>query len=56
VIFQDKLVSIIFGMLRQNHFDFIDTYKAEAFTAIKAVMKQVILFLSITKRDKDNNV
>jgi hypothetical protein len=33
-------------MLRQKHFDFIDTYKDEAFTAIKAVMKQVILFLS----------
>ncbi|PNF33403.1 Vacuolar protein sorting-associated protein 54 [Cryptotermes secundus] len=39
----DKLVSIIFGMLRQNHFDFIDMYKDEAFTAIKAVMKQMVI-------------
>jgi vacuolar protein sorting-associated protein 54 len=40
---QDKLVSIIFGMLRQKHFHFIDTYKDEAFTTIKAVVKQVIV-------------
>jgi vacuolar protein sorting-associated protein 54 len=41
---QDKLVSIIFGMLHQKHFHFIDTYKDEAFTTIKAVVKQVIMF------------
>jgi hypothetical protein len=42
-------------MLRQNHFDFIDTYKDEAFTTIKAVMKQVIVFLSVTKPDNNIN-
>jgi vacuolar protein sorting-associated protein 54 len=40
---QDKLVSIIFGMLHQKHFSFIDTYREEAFTTIKAVVKQVIM-------------
>jgi vacuolar protein sorting-associated protein 54 len=39
----DKLVSIIFGMLRQKHFHFIDTYKDEAFTTIKAVVKQMVI-------------
>ncbi|XP_046388598.1 vacuolar protein sorting-associated protein 54 isoform X3 [Ischnura elegans] len=38
----DKLVSIIFGMLRRKHFDFIETYKEEAFTTIKALMKQIM--------------
>ncbi|XP_071445238.1 vacuolar protein sorting-associated protein 54 isoform X2 [Hetaerina americana] len=39
----DKLVSIIFGMLRRKHFDFIETYKEEAFTTIKALMKQIVI-------------
>ncbi|KAJ9582809.1 hypothetical protein L9F63_022850, partial [Diploptera punctata] len=42
----DKLVSIIFGMLRQKHFHFIDTYKDEAFTTIKAVVKQLLIAAS----------
>ena len=46
---QDKLVSIIFGMLRQKHFHFIDTYKDEAFTTIKAVVKQVIVLVCAEK-------
>jgi len=46
---QDKLVSIIFGMLRQKHFHFIDTYKDEAFTTIKAVVKQVIVLVYAEK-------
>jgi len=29
-------------MLRQKHFNFIDKYREEAFTTIKAVVKQVI--------------
>ncbi|KDR08332.1 Vacuolar protein sorting-associated protein 54, partial [Zootermopsis nevadensis] len=39
----DKLVSIIFGMLHQKHFNFVDTYKDEAFTTIKAVVKQIVI-------------
>lgn len=52
---QDKLVSIIFGMLRQKHFHFIDTYKDEAFTTIKAVVKQVIV-LVCTEKSLNNSV
>ncbi|GLH01415.1 Vacuolar protein sorting-associated protein 54 [Gryllus bimaculatus] len=43
VLAMDKLVSIIFGMLRQKHFHFIDTYKEEAFTTVKAVVKQMVI-------------
>nr|CAD7261959.1 unnamed protein product [Timema shepardi] len=39
----DKLVSIIFGMLREKHFQFIDMYKEEAFTTIKAIVKQMVI-------------
>lgn len=52
---QDKLVSIIFGMLRQKHFHFIDTYKDEAFTTIKAVVKQVIV-LVCTEKSLNNSI
>ena len=40
---QDKLVSILSGLLRQKHFQFVDTYKEEAVTAIRAVTKQRVI-------------
>jgi hypothetical protein len=36
-------------MLRQKHFHFIDTYKDEAFTTIKAAVKQVIVLVYAAK-------
>lgn len=39
----DKLVSIISGLLRQKHFQFVDTYKEEAVTTIRAVTKQRVI-------------
>ncbi|XP_033216435.1 vacuolar protein sorting-associated protein 54 [Belonocnema kinseyi] len=39
----DKLVSIISGLLRQKHFQFVDTYKEEAVTAVRAVTKQRVI-------------
>lgn len=36
---------MVFGMLRQHKFTFIDVYREEAFTAIKAAVKQVSLYL-----------
>ena len=36
-------MSILFGMLRQHKFNFIDVYREEAFTALKAIVKQVCL-------------
>jgi vacuolar protein sorting-associated protein 54 len=40
---QDKLVSIISGLLRQKHFQFVDTYKEEAVTTIRALTKQRVI-------------
>lgn len=34
-------MSIVLGMLRQRKFHFIDVYKEEAATALKAAVKQV---------------
>ncbi|XP_015608424.1 vacuolar protein sorting-associated protein 54 [Cephus cinctus] len=39
----DKLVSIISGLLRQKHFLFVDTYKEEAITTVRAVTKQRVI-------------
>jgi len=40
---QDKLVSIISGLLRQKHFQFVDTYKEEAVTTVRALTKQRVI-------------
>ncbi|KAJ8669831.1 hypothetical protein QAD02_001090 [Eretmocerus hayati] len=39
----DKLVSIISGLLRQKHFQFIDSYKEEAMTTVRAITKQRVI-------------
>ena len=31
----------MFGLLRQNKLNFVDVYREEAFTALKAIIKQV---------------
>lgn len=43
VIDGDKLVSIISGLLRQKHFQFVDTYKEEAVTTVRALTKQRVI-------------
>nr|KAG5714456.1 hypothetical protein BaRGS_006902 [Batillaria attramentaria] len=40
---EERLVSILFGMLRQHKFNFVDVYREEAFTALKATVKQTIV-------------
>lgn len=40
---EDKLLSIIYGMLRLQRFNFIDAFREEANTAIKAVVKQTVI-------------
>jgi len=35
-------VTVVLGALRQHKYDFIDVYKEEASTALKAVVKQVM--------------
>lgn len=37
------MVSIISGLLRQKHFQFVDTYKEESITTIRAVTKQRVI-------------
>ncbi|XP_066592253.1 vacuolar protein sorting-associated protein 54 isoform X2 [Prorops nasuta] len=39
----DKLISIISGLLRQKHFQFVDSYKEEAITTVRAVTKQRVI-------------
>ncbi|GFT06204.1 vacuolar protein sorting-associated protein 54, partial [Nephila pilipes] len=40
VMEEEKLIAIVFGMLRQNHYRFIQTFKEECFTTIAATVKQ----------------
>jgi vacuolar protein sorting-associated protein 54 len=43
VLDEDKLISIISGLLRKKNFTFIDIYKDEAITTIRAVIKQMVI-------------
>ncbi|KAH7642801.1 vacuolar protein sorting-associated protein 54-like protein [Dermatophagoides farinae] len=40
---KEKLLSIIYGMLKLQRFNFIDTFREEAFTAIKTSVKQTVI-------------
>ncbi|KAK3799206.1 hypothetical protein RRG08_054333 [Elysia crispata] len=50
---EERLVSILFGMLRQNKFNFIDVYREEAFTALKAIVKQTVVEAVAVAEDID---
>ena len=43
VSLQERLVAIIFGMFRQHKYNFVDVYREEACTGLKAIIKQVRL-------------
>lgn len=43
VLDEDKLVSIISGLLRKKNFTFIDAYKDESITTIRALIKQLVI-------------
>ncbi|XP_055593083.1 vacuolar protein sorting-associated protein 54 [Uranotaenia lowii] len=43
VLEEDKLICIISGLLRKGSLDFIDTYKEEAITTVRAVVKQLVI-------------
>lgn len=43
VLDEDKLVSIISGLLRKKNFSFIDSYKDESITTIRALIKQLVI-------------
>ena len=38
---QEKLVATLFGMLRLHKFEFLNVYREETFTGMKAIVKQV---------------
>ncbi|KAK3092497.1 hypothetical protein FSP39_003642 [Pinctada imbricata] len=40
---EEKMVSLVFGMIRKNRFNFVDVYREEAFTAIRATVKQTVV-------------
>lgn len=47
---EEKLVSIISGLLRKKNFGFVDAYKEEAVTTIKAMIKQLVRKLEEEKQ------
>ncbi|XP_053672696.1 vacuolar protein sorting-associated protein 54 [Anopheles nili] len=40
---EDKLICIISGLLRKRSLDFIDTYRDEAITTVRAIVKQLVI-------------
>ncbi|XP_077866909.1 vacuolar protein sorting-associated protein 54-like [Saccoglossus kowalevskii] len=55
---EDRLSTIILGMLRQHRFNFLEVYREESATAIKAVVKQTVVNYVSTVDDigTDNNL
>ncbi|XP_022239536.1 vacuolar protein sorting-associated protein 54-like isoform X2 [Limulus polyphemus] len=49
----ERLVAVVFGMLRIRRHDFVEVYKKEACTAIKAVVKQTKIEV-VAKEDFEN--
>lgn len=43
VLDEDKIVSIISGLLRKKNFSFIESYKDESITTIRALIKQLVI-------------
>ncbi|KAJ8927449.1 hypothetical protein NQ314_020120 [Rhamnusium bicolor] len=43
VLETERLVSLVAGLLRQNHLQFLQTYKQEAVTAAQALLKQLMI-------------
>jgi vacuolar protein sorting-associated protein 54 len=43
VLEQERLISLVAGLLRQNHLQFLETYKQEAVTAAQTLLKQLLI-------------
>lgn len=43
VLEPDRLISLVAGLLRQSHLQFLETYKQEAITAAQASLKQLMI-------------
>ncbi|KAL3873549.1 hypothetical protein ACJMK2_036648 [Sinanodonta woodiana] len=50
---EERLVAVLFGMLRLQRLDFIELYREEAFTAMKAVVKQTVIEAVLAAEDID---
>ncbi|XP_045182088.2 vacuolar protein sorting-associated protein 54-like [Mercenaria mercenaria] len=56
---EEKLVATLFGMLRLQKFQFLDVYRDETFTGMKAVVKQTVIEAVCAADDidtDDNNI
>ncbi|KAJ8309174.1 hypothetical protein KUTeg_014048 [Tegillarca granosa] len=55
---EERIVSLVFGMLRKSRFNFVDVYREEAFTAIRATVKQTVVeaVSEAETTDTDENV
>ena len=49
---QERLVATLFGMLRLGKLEFLDVYRDETFTGMKAVVKQVSLIYLTYRAEK----
>lgn len=43
VLEPERLISLVAGLLRQNHLQFLEAYKQEAITAAQALLKQLMI-------------
>nr|CAH7713086.1 unnamed protein product [Callosobruchus chinensis] len=43
VLEPERLISLVAGLLRQNHMNFLEIYKQEAVTAAQAILKQLMM-------------
>ncbi|CAH1791272.1 unnamed protein product [Owenia fusiformis] len=53
---EERLVAIVFGLLRQHKFNFIDVYREEACTAMKAAVKQTVVQAVSEAEDIDTDL
>lgn len=53
VLDEDKLISVISGLLRQRNFQFVDAFKEESIDTIKAVVKQMVIEIIASSSDNE---
>lgn len=52
---EEKLVAVLFGMLRLHKFEFLDVYREETFTGMKAIVKQTVIEAVTAAEDIDTD-
>ncbi|CAH1156225.1 unnamed protein product [Phaedon cochleariae] len=56
VLEPERLVSLVAGLLRQNHLQFLETYKQEVVTAAQALLKQLMIEQLADAEDELNEI